>query len=155
MAIELMDRESWIASRTDNPDRLGKALWENMYDVCFALATESDVSRVPANIPPNIRKEMYKEFVLKQGLSCDLTNSDQLEVLKIFFRLLNSGDEYQSKSSIQKLLDFVKKNKTALGLENAAKSEATNGKNDVKKTLASGVSRENGIMTKNGDVCSK
>ena len=29
---EMMDKETWIKSRTDNPDRLGRDFWNKLYD---------------------------------------------------------------------------------------------------------------------------
>lgn len=30
---ERMDKETWIKSRTDNPDRIGKDVWGAVYDL--------------------------------------------------------------------------------------------------------------------------
>ena len=60
---KMMDKESWIQSRTDKPDRLGRDCWERMYDESM------EGGRPFFNIPENIKKQMTREFLSKNGLT--------------------------------------------------------------------------------------
>ena len=151
MAEEFMDKESWIASRTDNPDRLGKDAWGKVYDANVSLYRKDEVTK-GSGVTEDVLKKMIEEFISTQGLSCNLTDSIQLDTAKTLFRFVMKGDEFQSKSGYQMMLDIAAKTsakvKKRMEQENAAKNEATNGKSELKKTLASGASKGNSMMSK-------
>ena len=96
--FKYMDKETWIASRTDNPNKLGKEVWERMYDGVF--------QQKPTGISSETSKKMAEEFISKYGLSCDLADSAQLETAKYLMETI-TDDEGQARENFQDCLDKV------------------------------------------------
>ena len=97
-----MDRKSWIASRTDNPNKLGRKVWNAVYD---ALNTKN------VKVPIEIEKEMLKEYLIKRGLSCNLEDPNQFSMAQTFFRVPIE----LPKESIQNVFDAIIELKDFIG----------------------------------------
>ena len=146
MTVKFMDKESWIASRTDNPDRLGKDAWERMYDSCVSQARRDPIVK-GSDITEDIRRKMVEEFVSKTGLDCDLSDDFQYSTAKMVFDWPMEGEEYQSKSVWQTLIDIAPKRsknmKKKSSLESAVQKGSTQAKSGFKSSLVSLQQRKN------------
>ena len=70
----VIDKESWIKSRTNNPERLGRDVWKAMYDVIHAQERLPEGREFDA-----LQKEMMKDYLAKNGLSYDNPNDPNLK----------------------------------------------------------------------------
>ncbi len=61
----MMDKESWIKSRTDNPDRLGRDFWNRMYDDTM------DGGLPFLELSEDIKEQMTNEYLSKNGFILD------------------------------------------------------------------------------------
>ena len=101
---EMMDKESWIQSRTDNPDRLGRDIWEKKYD--YLKARDEGTELPKEEIPLEIQKKMVGEYLAKNGLSCDLNNDAQWSIALSFFQMNGKGQYQYPTEELQKTLDM-------------------------------------------------
>ena len=69
---EMMDKESWIQSRTDNPDRLGRDVWEKKYD--YLKARDEGTELPKEEIPLEIQKKMVGEYLAKYAVLAVVSN---------------------------------------------------------------------------------
>ena len=69
--MEIIDKETWINSRTNNPDRLGKEVWGAMYDhlVKGVNASEEETKKLTP-----LFTEVTKDFFAKIG--CEYSQDD-------------------------------------------------------------------------------
>ena len=152
MAEEFMDKESWIASRTDNPDKLGRDVWNREYEISRSIHDRETELPKGMEISDDITRKMVAEFISKQGLSTNLDDDIQFDTAKTLFHFVMNGDEWQSKSGYQTMLDIAAKTsqkiKKRLEQENATKNETKNGKSELKKTLTSGMTKGNRMVSK-------
>ena len=62
----MMDKETWIKSRTKNPNRIGKDVWGAMYDF---TAQGKDFSPAEIKELKPLHMEMVKDYFAKMGFS--------------------------------------------------------------------------------------
>ncbi|MGN0919318.1 MAG: hypothetical protein ACI4OR_00960 [Alphaproteobacteria bacterium] len=114
--LTMMDKESWIASRTDNPDKLGRNVWEWVYDHMTGQA----ISDIPKDTPKDFMKKMTEEFIQKNNLTADLSDPVQLETAKLLMQITKAGNIFQS--GYQQALDeAAKKRKNSSTLRDTLK----------------------------------
>ncbi len=127
---EFMDKGVWIASRTDNPNRLGIENWTAAYDYAMSVAMRKDDV---AGLSKDISKKMVAEFVSKNSLECDLNKAQHFSLLYSLFLNLSKENQVDSQN-IQKILNMYsgKKDNSKTLTEKLSKY-AEDGKNMVQK----------------------
>ncbi len=58
-----MSQDEWIASRTNNPDRLGKDVWKNAYNEF----RKEDLQGTIPQVSLETQKELLRDFLEKNG----------------------------------------------------------------------------------------
>ena len=132
---DYMDKEAWIASRTNNPDRLGKDFWNKEYEICKGrdkllrtyienerlfekgLLPEEEFkkyerkgSEISARLnkmsyPEELRNKAFEEFIARQGVSADL-NQEAIHDQVLYFFGRTTTDQ-SPKEFIQKTCDAI------------------------------------------------
>lgn len=132
---DYMDKEAWIASRTDNPDRLGKDFWNKEYEICKGrdkltqmyveekrlfekgLLPEEEFkkfekkrSEINARLnkmsyPEEFRGKAFEEFLARQGVSADLNQEALHDQVLYFFGKTNT--DQSPKEFIQEACDSI------------------------------------------------
>lgn len=132
---DYMDKEAWIASRTDNPDRLGKDFWNKEYEILKVndklcqiyegrkqlfekgLLPEEEFkkyarkrSEIKARLdkmsyPEGLRRKAFEEFIARQGISADL-NQEAIHYQVLAF-YINTTTNQSPKEFIQKTCDVI------------------------------------------------
>ena len=96
----VIDKEAWIKSRTNNPERLGRDVWEAMYDVIHAQERLPEGKEFDA-----LQKEMMKDYLAKNGLSYNNPNDPNLKQVYAHFKNLDNPQPPAWASQLY--LDFV------------------------------------------------
>ena len=128
-----MDKEAWIASRTNNPDRLGKDFWDREYETCNGLNRvnlicegrkqlfekgllpeeefkkyERKGSEINARLDKmsnhrELLRNAVEEFLARQGLSVDVNLPGLFSVAYNFYQ--NTENEQPSKELCQQIFN--------------------------------------------------
>lgn len=132
---DYMDKDAWIASRTDNPDRLGKDFWNKEYEICKGhhkvgllcdgkkplfekgLLPEEEFkkyerkgSEINARLdkmrnPEELHLKALEEFIARQGISADLNQKAIRSPVLYFFERTTS--DQSPKEFFQKACDVI------------------------------------------------
>ncbi len=132
---DYMDKEAWIASRTDNPDRLGKDFWDREYETCKGCDKLSRIfegrkqlfeegllpeeefkkyerkrSEIKARLnkmfnPEELRIKAFEEFIARQGISADLNQGAIKATVHYFFE--RTTTDQSPKEFIQEACDSI------------------------------------------------
>lgn len=127
--MEIVDKKTWIEERTDNPNRLGLAVWEEEYkDKVFGCLGITGSQGYPQKL-----REMIEECINKYGLSCDLDDEKQRALMASIFIDTSSISETLKDPGFQKVLDFIaQKSNAKLSYVN---TEADNCNKSLKQTI--------------------
>ena len=126
---KMMDKETWIRSRTDNPDRLGRDFWNKLYDDSMSGG------RPFGALSEEVKEEMVNEYLSKNGLLLD----DKSEWKKIFSMVGNFAKNQPTGDELKKIFDNNER------LPNLSKKESSTLRDTVKKGQQDNIS-----MPRNG-----
>ncbi len=96
----IMDKETWIKSRTDNPNKLGRNVWISFYELRskgMQLPPESMKALKPLYI------DMEREFLIKMGLPPNVNDSNW----KLILNHMGNTDLNQSQEAMKMGLSVV------------------------------------------------
>ena len=132
---DYMDKDAWIASRTDNPDRLGKDFWNKEYEILkvgdilsqiyegrkqlfeegllpeeefkkYARKRSEINARLDKMSPPEeLYRKACEEFIARQGISADLNQEAIRYQVQYFFG--RTTTEQSPKEFIQGVCDSI------------------------------------------------
>ena len=92
---KMMDKESWIQSRTDNPDRLGRDFWNKIYD-------DTMEGGLPfQELSEDIKQQMTNEYLSQNGFVLD----DKEEWKKVWGRIDNFAKNQPTGDKLKEILD--------------------------------------------------
>ncbi|MGN0919319.1 MAG: hypothetical protein ACI4OR_00965 [Alphaproteobacteria bacterium] len=100
---KMMNEETWIKSRTNNPDRLGKDVWSNFYRLALREAEGSKTLSIANEALKPLHKKMAKEYLDKLGLSAEVTDSN----LKYILGFMKTMDSDQNPEAMKIGLEAV------------------------------------------------
>lgn len=125
----MMDKESWIQSRTDNPDRLGRDFWNKLYD-------DSMNGGLPfLELSEDIKQQMTNEYLSRNGLVLD----DKEEWEKVFSFVGNFAKHQPTGNELKKIFDDNPR------LPNVSKKKSSTLHNTIKKGQAEYASTVNSM----------
>lgn len=89
---EIMGKETWIKSRTNNPDRVGKAVWGNLYGLSMLERKGTHVLAESKKTLKPLYMEMEKDFLAKMGIPFKVNESNWEYILNF----MNNTDSDQN-----------------------------------------------------------
>lgn len=104
-----MTQDEWIAARTNNPDRLGKDVWDDAYK----QFRNEDLHGTEPKISLKTEIEMLKDFLEKNG--CEPGGTDNITRDAMLYILRNVNQDFEKKEinpeNIQNLYAQIKSTK--------------------------------------------
>lgn len=97
-----MTCDEWIASRTNNPDKLGREKWEKYYNDCHEFALRGK----DFDFDEKLEREMMGEYLEKQGCTKDDASRIVTNALRNVLR--NVDTDFEKQISPQAIKDVVK-----------------------------------------------
>lgn len=101
-----MAKDEWIANRTNNPDRLGKDVWDDAYK----QFRNKDLHGIEPKISLQTEIEMLKDFLEKNG--CEAEGTDNITRDAMLYILKNVNQDFEkrevSPDNIQNLYAQIK-----------------------------------------------
>ena len=116
-----MSKEEWISARTNNPDALGKDVWNSYYNNLKELQIRGRAFEVD----PKLEANMMGEFLEKYGIDAKNTENKIVNVsIKGIFQ--NMGCEFEKTLNSQNLETIVQLANNLSGNKKSKDSVSTN-----------------------------
>ncbi len=100
-----LEKGEWIERRTNNPDRLGRDVWEDYY----GKIKEHELRGVQVVVSEDLEKEMVKDYLQKMNISGECLNeaAGYNLVRELFKNLGEKTDKEITTESIEQTLNIL------------------------------------------------